>query len=465
PVLFSLWAYEFSEDGHWVDRWLALGSGVSPLVPLVLLSAVCAAWVVLALARLYAADHLNTPEEHKTPSSVLLAPFNGWGRLSVLTGIALVVPLAYLLAYYEQGSGWRLFWSLEGTAFDGIASVLALVALFLVIGSTIRSWQGWNALKSWNEDFLPYPRPNGEVNAATPRWFNGFLDDVEALKNRAEEKSFRIRRDLLLEAAAGLRSSHHSTPLREAIIQHLVAGSEHHAVSGFREETVDRPPDQVYQARQAFSDTLARVRDELGRAGIDPKRSPALRIEKRPSESERAMLGEQAAIGRRLERLPSEPSALTNGGESAAGLLNDRDPRLEPFRRYLAVELGLYVIRVVRHLRLLLSFVTVGSVGLLLAVASYPFEPQSVLLLFGTVGVVAGALFSALLLVRMEKEPILSWLAGTKGGEVAWKERPFFRKLLFHEGLPLLSVLATQIPVIPVTLLEWFQPLLKIVAP
>ena len=56
---------------------------------------------------------------------------------------------------------------------------------------------------------------------------------------------------------------------------------------------------------------------------------------------------------------------------------------------------------------------------------------------------------------------MLGWLKAPETQKVSWS-KPFAGRMLFHEGLPILSVVAAQLPIIPALLTDWLQPLVQL---
>ena len=102
---------------------------------------------------------------------------------------------------------------------------------------------------------------------------------------------------------------------------------------------------------------------------------------------------------------------------------------------------------------------TISFVLLLMAISSYPFQPQSVLV-FSLGGLIAaGVLFSSLAIFRIVNDEVLKKLTG------APTKVEQYRRMLtgfgVYAGLPLFSLLASQFPGIRSVIFDWLQPLLN----
>jgi len=118
--------------------------------------------------------------------------------------------------------------------------------------------------------------------------------------------------------------------------------------------------------------------------------------------------------------------------------------RMVAFLRYVGVQL-----------RNLLSFVAAGFILCVASIRSYPF------LAHGSIGWALTVTFFALgipmviAFAQMDKDAALSRLSDTDPGKL---DRAFYLRLVSYGGLPLLTVLASQFPVIGRFLFSWVQP-------
>ena len=126
--------------------------------------------------------------------------------------------------------------------------------------------------------------------------------------------------------------------------------------------------------------------------------------------------------------------------------------------RFIAFHYSSYLTYGVRQIRNLLLFLPVGFVLLVFAMNSYSHQsPQFIgrmlLLIAVPLGVVVWVCLSG-----MERDPILSRVAGTKPGEVGIAT---YLKFLGYGALPILGLLASQFPAISNFLYSWVAPTLQ----
>lgn len=113
-----------------------------------------------------------------------------------------------------------------------------------------------------------------------------------------------------------------------------------------------------------------------------------------------------------------------------------------------------HVLALIRHLSL---FVTFGLILMLLATASYPFQPRDLLLalnwsVIGTVVVV-----SMIAIVRLGRDGILMDLAGTQ--QQSLLNRDMLTRVFIYGALPILSLLGVQFPEIFNRFMPWIASL------
>jgi hypothetical protein len=114
-----------------------------------------------------------------------------------------------------------------------------------------------------------------------------------------------------------------------------------------------------------------------------------------------------------------------------------------------------------RHLHQFQYFVytlTASALLLLLSFSSYPFEPHRLLLtcLWGIVGSVV--LAGLLVFMEIDRNSLLSQIAGTQPGKLTW-DGAFLMRVITWGLIPLLSVAAIQYPDLANSLVRLAEPL------
>jgi hypothetical protein len=124
---------------------------------------------------------------------------------------------------------------------------------------------------------------------------------------------------------------------------------------------------------------------------------------------------------------------------------------------FAATVVALLLNRHVRQFQYFLYSMTSSALLLLLAIVSYPFQPQR--LLFTWIWVVVGSVVLAGLFVYVEldRNALLSRIAGTTPGHLTFNGTLALR--VFAWGVvPLLGVAAAQYPTLANTLFHWLEP-------
>lgn len=111
---------------------------------------------------------------------------------------------------------------------------------------------------------------------------------------------------------------------------------------------------------------------------------------------------------------------------------------------YLALRVVAIVNYAVLHMRLLLEFLTLAAVSLFLAILSYPFQPQTVLINAASLLALACGVAAVFVLYQLDQNEILRKLR-KPGEKEPWTES-FYAKAIIYGLLPLLAALANRFP-------------------
>lgn len=126
-----------------------------------------------------------------------------------------------------------------------------------------------------------------------------------------------------------------------------------------------------------------------------------------------------------------------------------------------AVYLVDYIEWVFGYLRGLAAFLLVTLVLMSVLIVSYPFQPASIVrtMYFLIIGVTVVTIVAVL--VRMNRDPILSSIAGTNANELTWDAR-FVLNLVTFAAVPILTLLGSEFPALRGFLFAWVSPALKV---
>jgi hypothetical protein len=125
---------------------------------------------------------------------------------------------------------------------------------------------------------------------------------------------------------------------------------------------------------------------------------------------------------------------------------------------FIALRHLIYLRYVFRQLRNLLGFIVGGFILSVISFSSYPFQGHrslsfASLIAFLALGVGVGIVFA-----EMDRDAILSRLTETNANEVG---KTFFMRLVQYGSLPLLTLLASQFSRVNHALFSWLQPVLE----
>jgi hypothetical protein len=164
---------------------------------------------------------------------------------------------------------------------------------------------------------------------------------------------------------------------------------------------------------------------------LQPLLDPYWRTKPLPSD---AVLPGKVGVG-----TPAESSAERRALDPAAAAW------LRQAEEFLASHLVVYVAYVFLHLRNLLSTFVVSGLLLFVAITAYPFQPARFLVGFLICFIVLLAFLTIGTFFQMDRDEILSRVARTQAGKVSWDLSLIIRIVIFGL-LPILSVVATRIP-------------------
>jgi hypothetical protein len=128
---------------------------------------------------------------------------------------------------------------------------------------------------------------------------------------------------------------------------------------------------------------------------------------------------------------------------------------------FFAIRVAAYLRYVFAQLRSSLMSALGPALLALLAVAAYTFEPKGAVSLGFLVLVLGEIVIAVSILVAMNRDTVLSLIAGNSPGEVTF-DWHFLSSLLTFGVLPLLALIGTQIPAAGQLLNGWLKPLLHL---
>jgi hypothetical protein len=413
-----LFHWDFSptvEGVAFVLRSLPTTAGVSPAVVIVLLGLGLAAWTSGRLARL-----------SLTYSVSLLAPREGRRAPTPISDI--VGAADSDVRVFEQ----QLVHVLQRPA--AFLSSALVSALIFAVPIVAFGFKGWSTLET---------RTNGRaimffltlcaaLTAMSTQHLVEFYSSLWRLLHRLRTWS----QAACLDRAAGIVG----WPVSYLVTRHYDEGAElaccveafrdfrAQVVLGGREESLANTIEQ-----EAAVVALARANGVSSEKGRGVNLGPCL-------VKMAGLVREQLAVG-----APSRWPALASAAAEAP-----TDPPAAwrvAGERFVACVMGLFIARYVRHVRYYMQAISTTSIVLVVAVSAYPFQPHRLFLITSWIlvlSVVASGLF---VFVGLERNTVLSRLAGKNSGEIPIT-RDVVLRFVTWVALPLLAVFSAQYPAV-----------------
>lgn len=142
-------------------------------------------------------------------------------------------------------------------------------------------------------------------------------------------------------------------------------------------------------------------------------------------------------------------------GESEGKLL---PPYVKATEQFVCLIFMNFIFMGLRQVRNLVTIVAGMFVFVALSLSSYPFEPKTTLRSFMLLLLFALAIAAAVIYAQMHRDPILSRITGTTPGKLGGD---FWLRLAGAVGLPALGLLAYQFPQVSNLLFSWLEPALQ----
>jgi hypothetical protein len=392
---------ELPMSAELLTRALQLGSGVTPLVPLIVGGAFLVVWAHQHARRAkwlrvqFAAEAWREPEAFALRRGLVSIDADRYTRIAA----ALVVVLGLWTLMNTQRSAESIPWTTR-SVFDELHRTLIVGVLALTSWAVLRFMRTWSALRRELRTLAAQPFIEGMARLPASFGVLARLTPLDAPSPTHARTIMQTELDIRLRR---LRTASLSAWER------LFGASPGRIVGAFPDS--DQQSGDV--ARKA-----ARSLDASFRRG--------------------------ASFAWAADRYEDGTVARAAAEEIAA---------------ILAADYVTWVIRQLRHLAIgLLASVVLGTLFL----ACYPFEPHTFIRLcfFSVTGI--GVATVAAVLIQMNRDPVLSRLTRTNIGEVTW-DLPFLTNLLAIVGIPLLTLLGSQFPEVRDFLFGWLAPLLKTV--
>jgi hypothetical protein len=456
------------------DRATSLASGVTPVVPAVLIGAGLYLWSLFELKRLRLLDTgtvalpfsrgrefgreftcagISEFEEHV--KGALESPFLGLRKSFLGAGLLLALAFPCFII------GRRFIPTFEGGWFTWpFLSVFLLLYFYLALSFLrfISLWFHFRALLRRLES-----HPLVEAYDRLPLKFSKIIaNHFWARLPKVEELGMSVRQLLLLDEHAGkLKTSKGSHP------ENGLLDKRGKAMRLRPEEGVSEIPELACfreKVEQHFASELNKTMSSGARVTLSRSKTQEYIL-----KAARTTAGTLPFFWKKL----SFERSNGNGASSKDGN-PEKQPTIKlstlPFadnvqfwvklaEDFVAIQMVTFFSKAFVHMRNLLTFVTVCAFLLLMAVTSYPFQPHRLLTIFLWIVILSVVLASLIVFVQAERNEVLSRISKTTPNQISL-DRWFVTGIITYGVLPIVGLLATQVPEMQ-SLFSWVEPLLR----
>ena len=125
---------------------------------------------------------------------------------------------------------------------------------------------------------------------------------------------------------------------------------------------------------------------------------------------------------------------------------------------FVAMRVATFIIHVLGQVRGLMLFALSAAMLLVASVVAYPFHPGRFITVFTWVLVIVVTVGCFLIILRLEKDEIMSRLGGTEPGRINLRPE-LISKLVIYVALPVVGLLTAVFPEVSDLLSSWIDPL------
>ena len=468
-VLCGEWLRSGSPDAAMLAaRSMDLSNGVSPLLPLLFIGAAAIVWAVSALRRLRLLDGVDRRDRFLGLAS---GSFEGVGTLErdvliaagrpslKLAPRAMVAITLLLLAAWVRLFLVRSTPTVEGMAYDWLFRVAFLLVYFALLVSFLRFCLMWLKLRrlllrlSWHPTISAYDRLRQEIPGKPKVGLAAATQVYTALEFSVDRASRLIAlADRMVRADAAPPGPPSAGESQNAMVESVlrvfgIPMTEAAAAAAPQTSTARALTAHVVSIRKDLSHYVQHAQLALKEALASEARHDwrsAIRKRSRAEANLSRISRLVAAALERAWRLPADlrPEPVTSAQKNQP---SDEELWFEYGEDFIASRVASFVSHLVPQLQNLIIFLTVGMLLMLLAVTSYPFQPQQLLIGFNWMFVTTVAVTVLVVLVQMERDTVLSVLSDTTPGQITWN-RDFISRILIYVVVPIVGLLGAQFP-------------------
>ncbi|MGE0882703.1 MAG: hypothetical protein AB7P14_04115 [Blastocatellales bacterium] len=476
------------ESAFFVLRSLNLTSGVSPVLPLLLVGIAGLLWLICTLRRLRMCEQMAyLPPGQKKKNSFL--NYDGWfvpGIKKMELDISdLLVRRDFALPYAPIifigvliPSAW-LFWfqripSIEGKAFDTFFSLAFFMIYVALSYAFLRFVCIWWSLRHMLRHFARHKLFDAYVNMPGRPVFNlTTTSPTFTALNYSIKQSSELFRQLghhQDQSNSDWRKEFrdNAQTLENFLKRAIILESKHR----WNESFCLRRDAQLVLSKMSGQISGKMINWYICQPKPDSKTESqktgnAIAKHEMKNQAESSELKAEITITKTTGQVSEELNVLCDisddsksesdesGNETAekSEITWERDAEY-----FLAGRMVAYLHHMLAHLHNQVVFVTTGLLLMLLAVTSYPFQPSESLLIFNWMVILSVAATIVIIFLQMNHDKVISVLAGPADGKEGWNWA-FISRILYHGVLPLLILLGTQFPELFRQIADWIGKL------
>jgi hypothetical protein len=421
-----------SDASMFLYRYVHITSGVSPLLPWILLLAAGMWWVWYSISGLALLDQ-RRPRLPESVEDSTFFPLTEGGNRKLLAVLypASWDPRVYLMPALVILITWLLIdkhhplQSLEGGLYDRLYTKTLLVGVFVLLCTLLRLAVTWLECHRLLVALDSFPLRRGF------KWLDGFSwKPIWRVRGGVLQDSFRIlRREVQSlrrfsnELSPDVNDFNRLSTLPEAAekVQHEIEQRYASAQTSVILSLEELHGQLAETCTQVFGFLRSRWAKEKG---IELPASTAAEIGRAQEESKR----------------PVPP------------------PETQMAEQFVCLVYVNFILMVLTRMRTLVMTVAGMFVFLVLSISSYPFEPKQALRSLMVLLLVIIAGFVAVVYAQMHRDATLSRITDTEPGELGLD---FWLRLAGFGAVPLISILVAQYPELNSFLFSWLQPALE----
>jgi hypothetical protein len=432
-------------------RSLDLGSGISALLPLFLISMAGFLWATTSFHRVRMLEGFESKEPFLRLSAIFPEVEIMERKLRRLLqsrarDLPAVIPIFAGAVFLFLFFLWQFVRSFENGWFYallGVAYFCVMVALCLAVLRFFTVWRqtrhllehlAWTPMRTACTRFRSSLRTWPKVDLATPAPSLAPLalaiDQARTLARRASRAL--VQAQAMVDPVRGEPETAARADAKEktsAPVIPVLSEAEKEALTRIAAPGVTAKVDDA-------ADSLTNARSA---ASVGDWRQVLVS----QYESHEALSGVTVEISQALElhwwkELRSSSTKL-NGPPSEA------DSIFRLAEEFLAARVFHLLAHVFPQMQLLIYASVAGILLLLLAISSYPFQPHNLLLLVNSAVILVFVIAALWAFVEMNRDPVLSSLNGTTPGQITW-DKQFILRVILYGVVPILALLGAHFP-------------------